>query len=334
MSIRRIAQVRRRDFIAALGGAVAWPLAVRAQQDFPRVGILITPGEGDPESRARIAAFRESLQKLGWIDGKNIRLEFRWGGGDSSRIKAHAMELVSLSPKAIIGNGTPAVEALSHLTRTVPIIFALIVDPVGQGYIDSFARPGRNITGFTFIDFSMVGKWLEILKALAPATNRAALIYNPNTTPYWAGFLRSGDAARVSTIARLVGMPVQTAAELESAITEFAREPGGSLIFPPDPFNVVNFKLTAPLAQLLRLPSISAYRNFAEGGGLAAYGPDTSDAFRRAASYVDRILKGESPANLPAQNPDKFELVINLKTAKALGLDVSATLATADEVIE
>jgi putative ABC transport system substrate-binding protein len=327
--------MRRRQFIAALGGAAAWPLTARAQQALPRIGVLITPGEGDPESRARIAAFRESLQKLGWIDGKNVRLDFRWGGGDSARIKAHAVELVSLAPKVIIGNGTPAVEALSQATRTIPIIFALIVDPVGQGYIDSFARPGRNITGFTFIDFSLVGKWLEMLKALAPSTNRAALIYNPNTTPYWAGYLRSEDAARVSTIARLVGMPVQTASELESAVAAFAPEPGGSLILPPDPFNVVNFKLTISLAQQLRLPSVSAYRSFAERGGLAAYGPDTLDVFRRSASYVDRILKGEKPADLPVQNPDKFEVVINLKIAKALGLEVPATLlATADEVIE
>ena len=327
--------MRRRTFIAAVGGAAAWPLVARAQQELPRVGVLITPGEGDPESRARIAAFRQSLQKLGWIDGKNVRIDFRWGGGDSARIKAHAAELVSLAPRVVIGNGTPAVEALSQATRTIPIIFALVMDPVGLGYIDSFARPGRNITGFTFIDFSLVGKWLEMLKDLAPATSRAAFIYNPDTTPFWAGYLRSEDAARVSAIVRLVGMPVRTASELESAIRDFAREGGGSLIFPPDPFNVVNFKLTIGLAQQLRLPSVSAYRNFAERGGLAAYGPDTADAFRRSASYVDRILKGESPANLPAQNPDKFEIVINLKTAKALGLDVPPTLlATADEVIE
>jgi putative ABC transport system substrate-binding protein len=327
--------MRRRAFIAGLGAA-ALPFASRAQQnDLPRIGMLMSPAESDPEARTRIAAFRDALQKLGWLDGQNVRLDFRWGGGDNARIKANAAEIVGLAPRLIVANGTPAVAAASQLTRTIPIVFAQVMDPVGLGYIDSFARPGRNITGFTFIDFSLVGKWLDMLKALAPGANRAALIYNPGTTPYWAAYLRSEEAAAVSKIVRLVDAPVRTAAELEGAIAEFAREPGGSLIFPPDPFNVVHFERSSRLAQQHRLPTISVYRKFAEVGGLAAYGPDTADVFRRSASYVDRILKGEKPGDLPAQNPDKFEMVINVKTAKALGLEIPATLlATADEVIE
>jgi putative ABC transport system substrate-binding protein len=327
--------MRRRAFIAGLG-AVALPFAARAQRDdLPRVGMLMSPAESDPEARTRIAAFRDALQKLGWLDGQNVRLDFRWGGGDNAQIKAYAAELVGLAPRLIVANGTPAVAAASQLTRTIPIVFAQVMDPVGLGYIDSFARPGRNITGFTFIDFSLIGKWLDMLKAFAPGTNRAAFIYNPGTTPYWASYLRSDEATAVSKTVRLVDTPVRTAAELEGGIAEFAREPGGSLIFPPDPFNVVHFERSARLAQQHRLPAISVYRKFAEVGGLAAYGPDTADVFRRSASYVDRILKGEKPGDLPAQNPDKFEMVINLKTARALGLEIPATLlATADEVIE
>jgi putative ABC transport system substrate-binding protein len=328
--------MRRRQFITLIGGAAALSFAARAgRDDLPGVGMLMTPAESDPEARARIAAFRDALEKLGWLDGQNIRLDFRWGGGDNARIKADAAELVGLAPRLIVANGTPAVAAASQLTRSIPIVFALVMDPVGLGYIDSFARPGRNITGFTFIDFSLVGKWLEMLKALAPGTDRAAFIYNPGTTPYWANWLRSGEAAAVSKTVRLVDAQVRSTAELESGIAEFAREPGGSVILPPDPFNVVHFEHSIRLAQQHRLPAISVYQKFAEFGGLAAYGPDTADVFRRAASYVDRILKGEKPADLPAQNPDKFEIVINLKTARALGLEIPATLlATADEVIE
>jgi putative ABC transport system substrate-binding protein len=301
----------------------------------PRVGVLMGPAENDPEVQARVAAFRDGLQKLGWIDGQNVRIDYRWGGGDNARFKAYAAELVDHAPRVIIANGTPAVAALSEATRTIPIVFAPIMDPVGLGYVDSFARPGRNITGFTYMDFSLIGKWLDMLKAMAPVTNRAALVHNPNTTPYWAAYLRSGEATAVSQSARLVGMPVRSAAELESAIAGFAREPGGSLVFPPDPFNVVHNERSARLAQHHRLPAASVNRRFAEVGGLAAYGPDLADTFRRSASYVDRILKGETPAGLPVQNPDKFEFVINLKTAKALGLDVpTELLATADEVIE
>jgi putative ABC transport system substrate-binding protein len=328
--------MKRRAFLSLIGGgAVAWPLAARGQQDLPRVGVLMSPAESDPEVQARVAAFRDGLQKLGWMDGQNVRLDFRWGRGDSARIKAYAAELVELAPRAIIANGTPAVAALGQATRTVPIVFAQVMDPIGLGYIDSFARPGRNMTGFTFMDFSLIGKWLDMLKAIAPATGRAALIYNPNTTPYWADYLRSDQAAQVSKAARLVGAPVRSESDLDTAIAEFAREAGGSLIFPPDPFNVVHFERSARLAQQHRLPTVSVYRKFAEVGGLAAYGPDTADIFRRSASYVDRILKGENPAYLPAQNPDRFEIVINLKTAKAIGVDVPPTLlATADEVIE
>jgi ABC-type uncharacterized transport system substrate-binding protein len=329
--------VRRREFIAALGGAAAWPLGVWAQpaDRVPRVGVLISPAENDPEAQARVAAFRQSLQKLGWTEGSNIRVDYRWGGGDSERIKRYAAELVGLAPNVIIANGTPAVAALQQATRVVPIVFAQVMDPVGLGYIESFARPGGNITGFTFIDLSVIGKWLDMLKAMAPGTNRAALVYNPAVTPYYEAYLRSSEAASASQTVRLAGTPVSTPAELETAITDFARDPGGSLILPPDPFNVVHLERTAGLAQRLRLPTVSVYRKFADAGGLMSYGPDTTDIFRRAAAYVDRIIKGERPHDLPAQTPDKFEVVINLKTARALGLDVPDTiLAVADEVIE
>ena len=327
--------MNRREFLAG-AAAATWPLPARAQQnELPRIGMLMTPAESDPESQTRIAAFRDALQKLGWLDGQNLRLDFRWGGGDNARIKADAAELVGLAPRLIVANGTPAVAAASQLTRDIPIVFAQVMNPVGLGYIDSFARPGRNITGFTVMEFSLVGKWLDILKALVPGTRRAAFIYNPDTTPYWATYLRSDEAAAVSKTVRLVATPVRTAAELEDGIADFAREPGGSPIFPPDPFNVVHFERSARLAQQHRVPSISVYRKFAEVGGLAAYGPDTADVFRRSASYVDRILKGEKPGELPAQNPDKFETVINLRTARALGLEIPPALfATADEVIE
>jgi len=324
--------LKRREFIAGLVGALALPIRVRAQGDLPHVGMLMTPGENEPEARARVAAFRDSLRKLGWIDGQNLRLDLLWGDGDATRIKGFAVDLVMREPRVIVANGTPAVAALRKATRTIPVVFALVMDPVGLGYIDSFARPGHNITGFTFIDFSLVGKWLDLLNNLAPATNRAGLIYNPETTPYWANYLRSDEATSVSKRTRLIGRPVRSSAELESAIAEMARAPGGNLMFPPDPFNVVHSERSARRSQELGLPTISVYRSFAE---LAAYGPDTADIFRRAASYVNRILKGEDPSALPAQNPDKFDFIINLKTAKALGLTVPPMLlAESSEVIE
>ena len=295
----------------------------------------MTPAESDQESQARLAAFRQGLQKLGWHEGKNVQIDYRWGSGDSKLIRSYAAELVGLAPRVIIANGTPAVAALQQATRSVPIVFALVMDPVGLGYIECFPRPGRNITGFTFIDFSLIGKWLEMLKVVAPATTRAALVHNPAVTPYYEHYLRSAEAAQVSTAVQLRGLPVSNVAELEASIAKFGEEPGSSLVFPPDPFNVIHIERTARLAQQLRLPTVSVYRKFAEAGGLMAYGPDTADIFRRSASYVDRIINGADPAELPAQTPDKFELVVNLKTAKTLDLDVSPTLlATADGVIE
>lgn len=327
--------MKRREFMGALGGALAWPVEVLAQADLPRVAVLMTPGENEPEAQARVAAFRDSLRKLGWIDGQNLRLDLLWGNGDGARIKGLALDLVQREPRVIVANGTPAVAALSKATRTIPVVFALVMDPIGLGYIDSFARPGHNITGFTFIDFSLVGKWLDVVKNIAPITNRSALIYNPDTTPYWADYLRSEEASSVSKTMRLIGTPVRSLAALESAIAEMARAPGGSLMFPPDPFNVVHSERSARRSLEFGVPTISVYRSFAELGGLAAYGPDTADIFRRAASYVDRILKGEDASALPAQNPDRFNFVINLKTAKTLGLTVPPMLlAEAAEVIE
>ena len=330
--------MRRRDFIAALGGSlVAWPLASDAQPGQPmrRVGVLMTPAESDPESQARLAAFRQGLQKLGWTEDRNVRIDYRWGNGDNKRIQTYAAELVGLAPSVIVANGTPAVEALRQTTRSVPVVFALVMDPVGLGYIESFARPGGNVTGFTFIDFSLIGKWMEMLKTAAPALSWAALVHNPTVTPFYAAYLRSQEAALVSKAMQLKAAPVRDVTELEATIADVARVPGGSLVVPPDPFNVVHLERTAQMALRLGLPSISVYRKFADAGGLMSYGPDTADIFRRSAGYVDRILNGTHPADLPAQTPDKFELTINLKTAKALGLDMPPSLlATASDVIE
>jgi len=330
--------MRRRDVMALLGGAaVAWPRAAAAQSagGVRRIGVLITPGERDSETQARVAAFRRGLEALGWKEGENLRVDYRWGGGDYERIRAYAAELVGISPSVIIANGTPAAAALREATRSIPVVFALVNDPVGAGYVASMARPGGNATGFTFIELSLIGKWAEMVKAVAPATSRAALIHNPATTPYYAGYLSGAEAAHAAGSVPIVDTPVRSAGDVEAVVAEVARNPGGSLLVPPDPFNVVHLERLAHLAQRFGLPAISVYQRFASFGGLMAYGPDTADIFRRAASYVDRILRGADPADLPVQAPTKFELVVNRKTADGLGLIVPPLLlAQADEVIE
>ncbi len=295
----------------------------------------MTVAEHDPDSQLRIAAFREGLLQLGWIDGQNVRIEYRWADGQIARINRYAEELVAQNPDVILANSTPVVAALKKITASIPIVCALVNDPVGLGFVASLSHPGGNVTGFTFIDPELIGKWMELLKEAAPSTLRSALLFNPKTAPFYFNFLKSLEPVRRSLAIEIAATTVETADELRAAVAAQAREPGGSVIVGPDPFTIVNIKNIAQLAGQSALPSISVYRQFVVEGGLMSYGPDTADIFRRSASYIDRILKGAHPAGLPVQQPTKFEFVINLKTAKALGLTLPPTLlALADEVIE
>jgi putative ABC transport system substrate-binding protein len=329
--------VRRREFISLLGGAAAaWPLAARAQQGkrVRRIGLLMGVAD-DREGQARVAALKQGLQELGWTDGRNIQIETRFAGGDAGRIRSHAAELVALAPDLIVGQTTPVIRALRQATSSIPIIVAAVNDSVEQGFVSSLAHPGGNITGFMFIDFQMVGKWLEMLKEAAPHVSRAILMFNPDTSPYYYVYLRSFEAEPRSIAVEVTAAPVRNTAEVEEIIAKLGREPGGGLIVPPDVFTLVHQQLLIRLAQQHRLPAVYAFRTFVAQGALMSYGPDPYDNFRRSASYVDRILKGAKPADLPIQQPTKFELAINLKTAKTLGLQISdKLLATADEVIE
>ena len=327
--------MRRREFITFVGGAaVTWPLVARAQQDRVRlIGSLNILAEDDPESRLRHAAFKQSLKELGWTDGGNVRIEARWAGGDDGRLRKYAAELVALAPDVILTAGSVTVRPLQQVTRTVPIVFVQVVDPVGSGYVDSMARPGGNTTGFTQFEYSLSGKWLELLKEIAPRVTRAAVIRDPTRGPGVAQF------AAIQTVAQTLGVelsPVNAldVRDIERGLTTFASSANGGLIVTSGGTGF-HRDVIIPLAARLRLPSVYPYRYYAADGGLTSYGPNTIDQFRRAAGYVDRILKGEKPADLPVQAPTRYELVINLKTAKALGLDVPATvLARTDEVIE
>jgi len=329
--------MKRRAFITLLGGVAAgWPLAAGAQQPgrVRRIGLLMVTAD-DPEGQARVTALKQGLQDLGWTDGRNIQIETRFGGGDVGRIRAHAAELVALAPDALVGAGTPVVRALRQATSSIPIVVAAVLDPVEQGFVSSLAHPGGNITGFSFLDFQMVGKWLEMLKEAAPGISRAALMFNPDTTPQYYVYLHSFDAVPRSVAVEVTAAPVRNTAEVEETIAKLGREPGGGLIVASDAFTVVHYPLFIRLAQQHRLPAVYAYRAYVAQGALMSYGPDPYDNFRRSASYVDRILKGAKPADLPIQQPTKFELAINLKTAKALGLTIpDKLLALADEVIE
>jgi putative tryptophan/tyrosine transport system substrate-binding protein len=330
--------MKRREFISLVGGAAAWPLAARAQQPehIRRIALLIgSTEESDPESQARVAAFREGLAALGWSEGRNLRIDYRFAGGDEARIRAYVAALVNSSPDLIVANTSPALAALKQATATIPIVFAVVNDPVGQGFVQSLAHPGGNITGFTLLDFEVVGKWMELLKEMAPQVTRARLLFNPVTTPYYKGFLRQLGSVSSRLGVELAPAMIENAAEIEPTVAALVREPGGGLISGADAFTVANRGLIIGLAERYRLPAIYQFRQFAADGGLMSYGPDTADIFRRSAAYVDRILKGEKPADLPVQEPTKFDFVINLKTAKALGLTPPPLLlAGADEVIE
>jgi putative tryptophan/tyrosine transport system substrate-binding protein len=327
----------RREFITLLGGAAAaWPLAARAQQGerVRRIGLLMGTTD-DREGQARVTALKQGLQELGWIDGRNIQIETRFGGADAGRIRGHAIELVAFAPEVLVGHTTAVIRALRQATSSIPIVMAAVNDPVEQGFVSSLAHPGGNITGFAFVDFQMVGKWLEILKEVAPNISRAALMFNPDTAPYYYLYLRSFEAEPRSIAVDVTATPVRSTTEIEEAFAKLGRELGGGLIIAPDAYTIVHQHLFIRLAQQHRLPAVYFLRTSVAQGALMSYGPDIYDNFRRSASYVDRILKGAKPADLPVQQPTKFELAINLKTAKALGLQIpDKLLALADEVIE
>ena len=331
-------RMRRREFIGLLGGAVGlWPLGARAQRAelVRRIGFLLGLAESDPEGQARITAFRQGLEALGWTEARNIRIDYRFADGDPERARAYVAELVVSAPDLIVAHSTPLAAALKQATRTIPVIFVVVNDPVGQALIASLAHPGSNITGFTFVDFEMIGKWLELLKEIAPGVARAGLMFNPDLAPYFHVYLREFGVVPTRLAVDITAAPVHDAAEIEVVIARLGHVPDGSLIVAPDPFTVVNREVIMRSAELHRVPTVCALRQAAAEGMLMSYGPDASDIFRRSASYVDRILKGARPADLPVQAPTKFELAINLKTAKALGLTIPPSLlARADEVIE
>jgi ABC-type uncharacterized transport system substrate-binding protein len=329
--------MRRREFITLLGGAaVSWPLAARAQQrdGMRRVGVLSSLAADDPETQARHAAFLQGLQEWGWATGRNVQIDYRWGAGDPDRFRKYAVELVALAPDVILATGTPVTAALLQATRSVPIVFVVVPDPVANGFVESLARPGGNATGFTVYEYGLGGKWLELLKEIAPHVTRAAVLRDPAIAS-GIGQLAAIQGVAPSFGVELILVDVRDAPEIERAVTAFAREANGSLIVLPSASAIVHRDLIITLAARYKLSAVYSARYFVTGGGLISYGPDTIDPHRRAAGYVDRILRGEKPADLPVQAPTKYELVINLKTAKALGLDVPASvLARADEVIE
>jgi putative tryptophan/tyrosine transport system substrate-binding protein len=320
--------MKRRAFITLLGGAVAWPLAARAQQGqrMRRIGVLMHLAADDPEGQRRVAVFLQGLQEAGWAVGRNVDIEMRWAAGDADRFRRYAMEIIALTPDVILASGTPSVVAVQQATRTVPIVFVLVPDAVGAGIVASLSRPGGNTTGFTSTELGMSVKWLELLKEIAPMVTRASVLRDAADAIHGAG---------PSFGIVISPMGVANAEDIERGITAFAREPNGGLIILPTPKTVVHRGLIIKLADQHRLPAVYRARYWAAEGGLVSYGPGILDQYRSAAGYVDRILKGEKPADLPVQAPTKYDLVINLKTAKALGLDVPATvLARADEVIE
>jgi putative tryptophan/tyrosine transport system substrate-binding protein len=330
--------MRRREFITLLGGSVAsWPLyATRAQQpeQMRRIGVLMNRAADDPEGQDRVAAFKQALQQLGWTDGRNVRIDIRWGEDDVDRERRYAAELVALAPDIILAGGTLGVAALQHVTRTLPIVFVGVGDPVGAGFVDSRARPGGNTTGFMVYEYSLSGKWLELLKEIAPSVTRAAVLRDP-ASPAGIGQFSAIQAAAQPLRVEVNPVSVRDAGEIERGVAAFARAANGGLIVTPSGWVSLHRDLIIAVAARHKLPAVYAFRYMVTGGGLISYAPDWGDQYRPAAGYVDRILKGAKPADLPVQAPTKYELVINLKTARALGLNVPATLlARADEVIE
>ena len=330
--------VRRREFIVLIGGAAAWPLAARAQQSdrVRRIGVLMGYAENDSEAQAQIAAFRDGLQKLGWMEGHNTRIDTRWAiPADADSMQRLAKELVALQPDLILSSTTPATTALLQQTHTIPIVFATVGDPIGSGFVATFPRPGGNVTGFNVSEPTQSGKWVELLKEVAPHIARVVMLFNPTSATYAEYWLKPFEAAAPSFAVEAIAAPVRDRSELENVIAAQAREPNSSLIAMPDSFTDAHRVEITSLAARYRLPAVYPFRFFAEVGGLLSYGVDRTDNFQRAATYVDRILKGEKPAELPVQAPIKFEFVINLKAANALGLEVPSHLQQlADEIIE
>ena len=327
----------RREFITLLGGAAAaWPLAARAQQSerMRRVGVLMPLAADDPQSLRRLTAFVQGLQQLGWTDGRNVRIDVRWAAGDPDRFRRYAAELVALAPDVILAAAVSSMMPLQQATRSVPLVFVQVTDPVGAGFVASLARPGGNATGFTLFEFGVSAKWLELLKEIAPRLTRVAVLRDPSSSTGIGQFAAMQGVAPALGV-ELSPIGVSDPGEIERTMAEFARGSNGGLILVPTAQTLIHRELIITLAARHQLPTIYPYRYFVTAGGLMCYGPDEIEQYRRAAGYIDRILKGEKPADLPVQAPTKYELVINLKTAKALGLEVPATLlARADEVIE
>ena len=328
--------MRRRDFIGVVVGLAAWPIAARAQkhEEIRRIGVLMNRAADDPQGQARLLAFRHALQQLGWSDGYNMRIETRWGEDDVERERKYAAELVALAPDVILASGSLSVAALQRVTHTLPIVFAAVADPVGAGFVDTLSRPGGNTTGFMLFEYSLSGKWLELLKQVAPRVTQAGILRVPNLPSAAAEF------ASLQAVARYIGVEItplniRDPGQIERAVAAFARSANNGLILPPSASGSVHRNLIITLAARYKLPAVYTYRFAVTEGGLISYGPDAVDQFRRAAGYIDRILKGEKPGDLPVEVPTRYELVINLKTAEALGLEVPTTLlARADEVIE
>jgi putative ABC transport system substrate-binding protein len=333
-----MSDMRRREFITLVGGiVVVWPLAAHAQRSerVRRMGVLMGISEDDPQAGTRVAIFRQALADLGWTEGHNLKIEWRWTSGDIARVREYAAELVRLAPDVILANGTPNVAAVKQATKSIPIVFVVVNDPVAQGFIASMAHPGGNITGFSFLEYSMVGKSLEMLKQVLPGVARVAVMFNPDTYPYYNIHLRSFDPVARMLSLELTGLLIRNPTEIEGEIAKLGRQQGQALLVTPDPFMVVHRGEIIRAAEQHRVPATYSYRQHVQEGALMSYGADTFDIFRRSATYIDRILKGTSPAGLPAQAPVKFEMAINLKTARALGLEVpDKLLALADEVIE
>src|SRR5450631_651030 len=331
--------MRRREFITLLGGAVVGlPLVARAQQanGVPRIGVLIPFAESDIDAQAQVHAFQEAFQKLGWQEGRNIRIDYRWTGGDVDRIRTSAKEIVELHPDVILGRSTTVIAALLKESRTVPIVFVVVSDPVGEGFVATMAKPGGNVTGFTNVESSLGGKWLALLKEIVPGISHISVMLNPKTAPGGGSYyLRMVESAAAAIGIKLIVSPIQDAAEIEQVINDVSRDANGGLVVMPDVTTVAHRKLIASLAAEHRVPAVYGFRSFVKDGGLVSYGVDLIDLYRRGATYVDRILRGAKPSDLPVQAPTGFELIINLQTAKALGLTVPPSmLATADEVIE
>lgn len=330
--------MKRRDFIAGVGAAALSPLAAPAQQPerMKLIATLLGTAETDLESRRRVAAFRDGLKAFGWIEGKTVRIESRWGGGSPELMRGFARELVNLKPDVILTNGTPSAAAIRAATSTIPVVFAVITDPIGDGFVASLARPGGNMTGFTAFESEIGGKWVDVLRDVSPKLTRIGLLFNPRTVPGGGTSLMRPffDAAARAMGAEPVPLPVESAADIERSLAAHA-QPGAGLVAMPDGFLFIHGALIVRLSNELRLPAVYPFRHFADLGGLISYGVDSADLNRRAAAYVDRILNGNAPADLPVQTPTKVELVLNLRTAKAIGIDIPLSLQTrADEVIE